>query len=77
MGDHKVALGINLEPTLIPEEANHTGHCHACCTQGARHLLMGQTQVQAQSFITGLTVILGQQFKKTANPLFNAAQPKK
>jgi hypothetical protein len=64
MGDHKVAMGINLEPTLIPEKADHASHRYACGAQGARHFLMGQTKIQAQSFITGLTVILSQQFKK-------------
>ncbi len=77
MGDHKVALTIDLEPALISEQSDDPGHCHTGCTQGTGHLLVSQTQIQAQSLVTGLTVILGKQLKKSPDSLLNTTKSEK
>ena len=77
MGDHQMTLTIDLEPPFISEQTDHPGHGHARGAQSTRHLLMGEAQIQAQSLITGLAVILGKQLKKAPNSLFNATKTQK
>ena len=59
MGDHQVTLAVNLEPSLVSEQTDDPGHRDTGRAQSTGHLLMGQAQIETQSLLTGLAVVLG------------------
>ena len=68
------AAGNQSAANLIAQQTDHASHGDACGAQGAGHLLMGQPQIETESIISGLAIVLDQHFKKTANPFLNATQ---
>ena len=76
MGDHKVPLAINLEPSLVSEQSDDPGHRYTGGAQSTGHLLMGQAQIETQSLLTGLAVILSKQLQETSDTLLNTTQTK-